>query len=245
MDIGSWDRALLHAINGYAHRSPPFDHAVYMLANTDLLAGGLFFLYVWWLWFLPPPANPSVSTASPRTEAVRVVLGLLTAVILARCAQLFLPLRLRPLHDPSLSLAMPYFAPATVLEHWSSFPSDHAVVLFAIVAAIWRRSRALGAIGGLWVLLFGCLPRIFLGYHYPSDILGGAVLGIAVMSLALDLRLPDPAARALSAPLGWERRWPAIFYPAFVLLTWELITLFEEARYVARGLASLVLGRQI
>ncbi|MDE1969814.1 MAG: phosphatase PAP2 family protein [Alphaproteobacteria bacterium] len=59
-----------------------------------------------------------------------------------------------------------------------SFPSDHATATVAIAAAFlfhgWQR-RALGfAIGALLV----CVSRIYVGTHYLTDVLGGAVTGI-------------------------------------------------------------------
>jgi undecaprenyl-diphosphatase len=57
-----------------------------------------------------------------------------------------------------------------------SFPSDHATAAYAIAVAILLRHRK----GGVLALIFATLiavSRVALGTHYPSDILGGAVLG--------------------------------------------------------------------
>jgi len=43
------------------------------------------------------------------------------------------------------------------------------------------------------VLLAVCLGRIYMGEHWPSDILGGLALGLGWTSLALSVRLiSDP-----------------------------------------------------
>lgn len=59
----------------------------------------------------------------------------------------------------------------------NSFPSDHATLVFAIGVTLllspWRRA-------GLALLLLGVgvgWGRVYLGAHYPFDILAGAVLG--------------------------------------------------------------------
>ncbi|MEA2466020.1 MAG: hypothetical protein QOJ57_146, partial [Thermoleophilaceae bacterium] len=59
-----------------------------------------------------------------------------------------------------------------------SFPSDHATAAFAIAVAVALRWRPAG-----WALLamaaVVAVGRVFLGLHYPSDVLAGALLGTA------------------------------------------------------------------
>jgi undecaprenyl-diphosphatase len=59
-----------------------------------------------------------------------------------------------------------------------SFPSDHATAAFAIATAVALRLRVAGLIliGLATVLACG---RVFLGLHYPSDVVAGAALGAA------------------------------------------------------------------
>jgi undecaprenyl-diphosphatase len=60
----------------------------------------------------------------------------------------------------------------------ASFPSDHATAAFAIAVSIWLRSRRIG-----WLVLaiatILAVARVAVGVHYPSDVLGGAILGTA------------------------------------------------------------------
>jgi undecaprenyl-diphosphatase len=59
-----------------------------------------------------------------------------------------------------------------------SFPSEHATAAFAIAMAIWLRHRGAGAV----VLVLAsvlALGRVALGLHYPVDVVGGALLGMA------------------------------------------------------------------
>lgn len=64
-----------------------------------------------------------------------------------------------------------------------SFPSDHATAAFAIAVAIFLRHRKAGTVALLLATLVS-ISRVALGTHYPSDVLGGAVLG-AVAALVL------------------------------------------------------------
>jgi undecaprenyl-diphosphatase len=63
------------------------------------------------------------------------------------------------------------------------FPSDHATAAFAIAVALLLRHRGAGiaALVAATVLAAG---RVAVGVHYPTDVLGGAVLG-ALTALAL------------------------------------------------------------
>ena len=57
------------------------------------------------------------------------------------------------------------------------------MLFFALCVPLWMRSRWLGAAATIWTLLAICLPLLYLGYHWPSDIFAGAVVGVALMLL--------------------------------------------------------------
>jgi len=64
-------------------------------------------------------------------------------------------------------------------EMQGSFPSDHAVVFFLLATVIFGLSRVWGVIALLAATFFS-LVRIALGFHWPWDVLAGAILGSSV-----------------------------------------------------------------
>ena len=57
-----------------------------------------------------------------------------------------------------------------------SFPSDHATAAFAIAVSIFLRHRKAGVLA-LALATIVALSRVVVGTHYPSDVLGGALIG--------------------------------------------------------------------
>jgi undecaprenyl-diphosphatase len=74
-----------------------------------------------------------------------------------------------------------------------SFPSAHAVNVFAAAAVLWRfYRRSLWASLPLAVLV--ALSRVYVGVHYPLDILAGAILGW-VVGLLVERAVREVSAR--------------------------------------------------
>lgn len=67
-----------------------------------------------------------------------------------------------------------------------SFPSAHALSSFAVATAMFRVDPATA--GALVFALALSLGRPYLGMHYPSDVLAGAVLGV-ILGLIVPLSL--------------------------------------------------------
>ena len=102
-------------------------------------------------------------------------------------------------------------------EHTYSFPSGHAMGSMALVAALavlaWPTRWRWWAIvlGGAFTFLVG-LSRVYLGVHYPSDVLAGwlAALGwvVGVSQIAYG-RLAKPTPAATPAAAGRDPDGPA------------------------------------
>ncbi|AEV81223.1 UDP-diphosphatase [Actinoplanes sp. SE50] len=83
-----------------------------------------------------------------------------------------------------------------------SFPSDHATMAGAAVAGLWLVERRLGLLAGAAALVM-CFARVYVGAHYPRDVLAGLIVG-AVVAVA-GYWLAAPLLRRL---LTWARSTP-------------------------------------
>ncbi|MCQ2287962.1 MAG: phosphatase PAP2 family protein [Muribaculaceae bacterium] len=160
------DTQWLLAINGM--HSDYMDSFMWMLSKT----------YSWALIVL---VVLGVGLKQGRRHGLMLVLAIALAVLCAD--QLSSGLiknaveRLRPTHEPSLEglvhLVRDYRG------GMYGFVSSHAANSFAVavlVGGMFRHKAALGALLA-WACV-QCYSRMYLGVHYPGDILGGAVVGI-------------------------------------------------------------------
>lgn len=98
-------------------------------------------------------------------------------------------------------LALPAIRQLGPLHTGHSLPSGHAVsvcVAAVILGAEWTTLR--------WPLaafaLLTCYARVYSGMHYPTDVLAGALIGLACGFTALRLRRRLEARSASSPPPG-------------------------------------------
>jgi undecaprenyl-diphosphatase len=108
-----------------------------------------------------------------------------------------------------------------------SFPSDHAVLAFALVAIIWGASRQLGLVALAWAVFGISFPRIYFGFHWPTDLIAGGLIGLGGV-LAMR-RVPLPRASwAWLARL--ERSSPALATIGLFLVAYECTVSFDSTR---------------
>jgi undecaprenyl-diphosphatase len=179
------DTSLFFALNGLAGRNVWLDHLLVWSA-TLLPAAMILIIVATWFW----PGDP-VDRGLRQRLAVYAGLAAIVALAIAHVIGMIW-FRQRPFLTLPAHLLTPHAAD-------SSFPSDHAVACFALATPFLLARRRVG-----WVLL-ACaivvgLARVASGLHYPSDVAGGALLGVAVASLIWLARdwIERPVARGLA-----------------------------------------------
>ncbi len=83
-----------------------------------------------------------------------------------------------------------------------SIPSDHATAVGAVAVGLWISDRPLGRITVILAILMA-FTRVYVGAHYPSDVLAGLALGGLVAALGAGF-----GTKGLERVLTWANRLP-------------------------------------
>jgi undecaprenyl-diphosphatase len=174
-------------------------------------------------WFRSGESEDSVETARVRQTLLYTLIICIPGLLLTRILTSTLPFRERPIENQLLHLRLAYhFDPSSFLA-WSSFPSDHAVLFFALATGMFLVNRKLGVLLYLHSFFIISLPRVFLGIHYPTDILGGALIGIA---LAYPARWESVRATVTHPVFQIKEYSPGFFYVCLMFLVYETAGLY-------------------
>jgi len=159
------DWTLFELCNGLAGRSPAWDTLIRVLINDYGITTALV-LVLFGLWF----TGKSPQAREQNQHAVfSAILSVLLANLFVKALNL-LWYRPRPFAYRTVTLL--FYRPSD-----SSFPSNPTSIGFCIATAVWLFNRKLGSVLYVLASLLG-LARLCGGVHYPSDIVGGAVIGI-------------------------------------------------------------------
>ncbi|MFF4186831.1 phosphatase PAP2 family protein [Streptomyces sp. NPDC001691] len=191
------DVSVLYDINGLAKDAPSwFDRAMAFVGEYGILLGLV--LVVLWCWW-------TVRRGEDRQSAVTSVAGIVWGPLAAGIAVLVnIPIR-GFVHRPRPFLDHKGLDVLVEGKTDFSFVSDHATLAMALAAGLFVANRKFGLVA-LGLALFEGFCRVYMGVHYPTDVVGGFALGTAVAlllaPLAQMLLTPLVAAVARSPRLG-------------------------------------------
>jgi undecaprenyl-diphosphatase len=169
------DTSVFLTINGWAGKVPFIDEFFKGISN-DYFTFILCCLVLVWLWF---------STSDPTRRRTQQKTAL-TALISVGMASIMMTIinghffRERPFNVlPAGSVNLLFYKP-----HDSSFPSNFAAVIFSIAIPVFLKNKTWGSFL-LGVAILSSFGRVFMGVHYPLDVLGGAAIGFLGCTVAL------------------------------------------------------------
>jgi undecaprenyl-diphosphatase len=195
---GQVDWSIVHSLNGFLARNDGIEDPLlaYVTASEALFLGVLVLVCAFgrherWVGVRRAAVAAGLSAA----------LGLLVGKVITELYD-----RARPFvaHPGAVHMFAKHAADA-------SFPSDHATAASAITVAILLRGKLRWGATTLVFALILMFGRIALGFHYPSDVLGGAAIG-ALAALVVGIAPIRSRVNALSDLAGrfWDRAVDAL-----------------------------------
>ncbi|MEV8045272.1 MULTISPECIES: phosphatase PAP2 family protein [Streptomyces] len=160
---------------GAAHHAPSWlDRLVSGYSTYGLALFAVLMVIGWWQARHRDAAQAVKALAAP----VLTVLAFLASSLLKQAVQE---------NRPCQSLHVITLEACPAVGDWS-FPSNHATLAAAAAVALWFVSARLGVIATIGALAMAA-SRVWVGAHYPHDIVAGLALGALVAALlALPLR---------------------------------------------------------
>jgi hypothetical protein len=100
-------------------------------------------------------------------------------------------------------------------------------LIAALVVAVFLLNRLIGMLAVIWAVCIVLLPRVYLGLHYPSDIVAGAALGAVIMVTAQRLAAPQELAPVL---MRLEDEHRGLAQGVFFAFSYLCATTFSDLR---------------
>lgn len=157
-----YDNILLFMINGLSGHSVWIDKVIMMISEYGPVVFGLYLIGLWF-------SGNSISEVTENRK--RALYAFFAAMLAMGMNQVISHVwyRNRPYLDQPVTRLLQGAQDA-------SFPSDHAAGAFSIAGNLFGRTAGSNAL--MVFAIFVALSRVYVGLHYPSDILGGMMTGL-------------------------------------------------------------------
>jgi undecaprenyl-diphosphatase len=189
-----------------------------ILTENPTLHGVIIVALLWYCWFKDgPPARAMIAVG---------VSGAILAGIIGRFLQRHFPTYPRPIYDPALQL--PGEAVGEIIRSAANtFPSERATLFAGLGIVIFLVRPRLGLLAISYTLMVDT-GRIYLGLHYPADLLGSVAIAAFFVWIT---QIPWGMAFG-HALLTWESRTPSLFYTMAFLVSYQMATAFADLRAI-------------
>ena len=232
--MNTFDSSLIQFLNKFAGSSETFEAFIMFIVDNSYIKTIVLVCILWFFWF-----QNSFKLTENRRGVIVCLFSCIVAIIVGRLLSVALPFRLRPIINPDINFIRPSGWKSFDLGTMSSFPSDNAVMFFSLATGIFLISRKVGIFAYLYVTLVVCFPRVYLGYHFPTDILVGAAIGILITYLLSIKKIRETLSNRV---FEFSSKHTGAFYVMFFLLIYEITKMFIEARYVTEYMLKAIRG---
>lgn len=233
--MNSFDLVIQSFFVRYSSKSIIVNSIIEMISKFYLFKGFSLILILWWIWF-----TPKVNLNKIREIIISTIISALIALIFGKIFSYIFPFKFRPIYNLDINFNFPITNTyKKILEiEYSSFPSDHAILWFSISTGIFLIFKWMGIISFLYTIFFICIPRIYLGLHYPTDIIAGALIGIFITYILINDMFRKYYANKI---LYFINTFPGYGYVIAFILSYELITQFDELLQISNLLKKILL----